>query len=143
MGDVKTYDPASVSIVAFGIPISGYADGSFVSVERNEDSFTLQVGTDGESCRSKSNNKSGRVTVTLLQSSISNDLLSAQLALDELSPNGDGIGPFLMKDNSGRSLFAAEKAWIVKPPAAAFSRESESREWVIESADLVPFTGGN
>jgi hypothetical protein len=114
-----------------------------VSVEQNEDSFSLAVGTDGDACRAKTNNRSARITLTLLQSSLSNDLLSAVHNLDILSPNGDGIGPFLMKDNSGRSLFAAEKAWIVKPPTSAFAREAESREWVIETDNLVQQVGGN
>lgn len=140
---MNTYDPAQVSIVAFGIPISGYADGTFVSVEQNEDSFSLSVGADGDACRAKTNNRSGRITLTLLQSSLSNDLLTAQHALDILSPNGDGIGPFLMKDNSGRSLYAAEKAWIVKPATSAFGRDVESREWIIESDNLLQSVGGN
>ena len=55
---VSTYNPDEVAIVFAGIPISGFADGTFLSVEQNEDSFTMQVGTDGEACRSKSNNRS-------------------------------------------------------------------------------------
>ena len=140
---VSTYDPAQVAVVFAGIPISGYADGTFLSVEQNEDSFALQVGTDGEACRSKSNNRSGRVTFTLGQWSEANDLLSALHNLDINTPNGDGIGPLLVKDNSGRSIFSAEKAWIVKPPAAGYGREAESREWVVETDNLVQFHGGN
>jgi len=138
-----TYDPSQVAIIFAGIPVSGFADGTFVNVEQNEDSFTLQVGTDGEACRSKTNNKSGRVTFTLGQWSSSNALLSALHNLDVNTPNGDGIGPLLVKDNSGTSLYAAEKAWIVRPPAAAFSREAESREWIVETADLIQNHGGN
>lgn len=137
------YDPASVVLVFSGIPVSGYADGTFVSVDFNEDAFTLQVGTDGEACRSKSNNRSGRVTFTLGQWSMSNDLLSAVANLDLSTPNGDGIGPLLVKDFTGRSLYAAEKAWIVKMPTAEFGREATSREWIIETDFLVAFCGGN
>lgn len=140
---LKTYDPNDVSVVAFGIPITGYADGTFVSVEFNEDSFSLTVGTDGDACRAKTSNKSARMTITLLQSSLANDLLSAVHALDILTPSGDGIGPFLMKDNSGRTLFAAEKCWITKMPTTTFSREAESREWVLETDAMIAFAGGN
>jgi len=83
---LKTYDPAQVTIIFAGIPISGFAEGTFVSVERNEDSWALQVGADGEATRAKSNNKSGRVTLTLIQSSFSNDALSAVMAVDENTP---------------------------------------------------------
>jgi len=140
---VEVYDPKSV-VLAFGpILVSGYADGTFISVERNEDSFALMVGSDGEACRAKSNNKSGRVTVTLLQSSLTNDLLAAQAILDERSPSGDGIAPLLCKDVSGRGLFTAETAWIVKPSTASYGREVENREWVFETNELIMFAGGN
>lgn len=140
---LSTYDPSQVAIVFAGIPITGFADGTFLNVEQNEDSFTLQVGTDGDGCRSKSNNRSGRVTFTLGQWSACNDLLSALHNLDVNTPNGDGIGPLLIKDLSGTSMYIAEKAWITKPPAAGFGREAESREWIIETLDLEQHHGSN
>jgi hypothetical protein len=138
-----TYDPSQVTIVLGAIIVGGYADGTFVNVERNEDSFSLAVGSDGEACRAKTNNRSGRVTFTLGQWSITNQLLSALSNLDEVSPAGDGIVPLLVKDNSGTSLYSAEKAWITKPAAAANSREPENREWVVETNYLVVNVGGN
>lgn len=140
---LHTYDPSQVVVVFAGIPLTGFADGTFVAVEQNEDSFSLTVGTDGDACRSKSNNRSGRLTATLGQWSVSNDLLSAIHNVDVLSPSGDGIGPLLMKDLSGRTVVAAEKAWIVKPAGSTYGREAESREWVIESDNMLHNVGGN
>ena len=62
---LKTYDPKQISVIVGGAIISGFADGEFVTTERNEDAFTLNVGADGEGGRVKSNNKSGRITLTL------------------------------------------------------------------------------
>ncbi len=139
---LRKYNAAEVSITFFGIPIEGYGDGDFLTVERNEDSFTLSVGTDGEGTRAKSNNKSGRFTVTTAQSSSSNALLMAKQALDELS--GDGVGPTQVKDNSGTSVFTAAKSWIVKPPACGYGRDgTATREWVIETDELIMAVGGN
>lgn len=138
---LTTYNAAEVSMIFSGIPISGLADGTFVSVEQNEDSFAVTVGSDGESVRTATNNRSGRVTFTLLQSSLSNDLLSALHNADKLT--GDGIGPLLLKDNSGRTVIEAAKSWVVRSPTAEFAREASSREWIIETADLVQFHGGN
>ncbi len=140
---LHTYDPSQVTIIFAGVPVSGFGEGTFVSVERNEDSFALQVGADGEATRAKSNNRSGTVTVTLIQSSIVNDAFSALVALDENSPGGDGIGPLLIKDLSGRTLVAAETAWIRKPATVEFAREATEREWVIETDRLNIFAGGN
>jgi hypothetical protein len=139
----KVYDAKSV-IITFGpILVSGFADGTFVSVDQNEDSFTLQMGTDGEGTRSKSNNKSHTITFTLMQSSDSNDLLSAQHNLDLATPNGDGIGPLFVKDLLGRATYLAETAWIRKPPTAEFGREAGPREWTLETDNLVRLDGGN
>jgi len=137
----KTYNPAQVAVIFNGHQISGYADGSFVTVARDEDAFSLVVGSSGEGVRSKSNNKSGTITVTLLQSSGSNAFLSGFAELDELS--GGGQGPLLVKDNSGDSLHVCESAWIQKVPDAEYSREAGSREWVFRTDSLISHVGGN
>lgn len=137
------YDASQVLMIMAGIPVQGLADGTFVSAAFNEDGFTLTVGTDGEGTRAKTNNRSGRVTFTLMQSSSSNDLLSALHNLDLNSPNGDGIGPLLIKDRSGRTLITAESAWIVKHPDAEYAREASTREWIVETDELIASQGGN
>lgn len=140
---MHTYSADEV-IVTFGaVILGGFADGSFITVEQNEDSFSLVVGSDGDACRSKSNNRSSRITATLLQSSAVNDLLSAIHNIDINSANGDGINPILVKDKTGRTLHTAEKAWIVKPPSTVFAREPENREWVFETDNMLHFVGGN
>lgn len=140
---VKPYDAKQVLITLGAIPISGFADGSFVKIENNEDAFTLQIGTDGEGTRSRTNNDSATVTFTLMQSSLSNDLLSALHNLDKTLPGGGGIVPLLIKDLSGRSLYLAQTAWIKKRPSAEFGREAGPREWVVETDKLIPFDAGN
>lgn len=136
----KTYDPNKIVISFAGIPVQGFADGTFVTVARNEQAFTVQVGSGGEDVRSKTNNKSGTATFTLIQSSVTNDLLSALAKVDELTNAGQG--PLLIKDLSGTSLYAAEKAWIQKVSDSEYGREAGSREWVIETGNLEVFVGG-
>jgi len=138
---VKTYDAGSVSIIFAGIPFEGFADGTFVTVARDNPSFNSLVGSDGEGARAKSNDKSGTITCTLMQTSVTNDLLSGVALLDELV--GDGVAPILVKDNSGRTIASAETAWIEKPADAEFGREISNREWVIKTNSLNMFIGGN
>lgn len=138
---VKTYDPAKVTITFAGIIVEGHADGTFITAARNNPSFSLKVGSSGEGARAKSNDRSGIVTLTLQQSSASNDLLSAQAALDEAS--GDGIGSLLIKDLSGTTLCSAETAWIQKPADVEYAKEISDRQWVLETDILNIFAGGN
>lgn len=141
MGRVRQYDPALVVLTVDGQDISGFADGTFVLASRNNDLFTLTVGADGEATRSKSNDLSGRITVTLQQTSISNDIFSALADADELS--NQGSFPIQVKDASGNTLSSAETAWVVKKADATFGKETENREWIIEAACLEHFVGGN
>jgi hypothetical protein len=138
---VKTYNPADVLLTVAGIPITGYADGTFIAIGRDNPSWNSGTGSDGEGWRAKSNDKSGTCTLTLLQTSAANDALSALVAVDEAS--GDGIGPLLLKDLSGRSLYEAETCWVEKPADAEFAREQSDREWVIKTDKLNVFVGGH
>lgn len=137
---VKTYD-VSQAIVIFGGPMSGFAEDTAVSVEMNEDLFTLQMGVDGKGTRSRTSNNSARITVSLMQTSVANDILSGIAAVDRAS--GLGIIPLTVKDGSGRTLFAAESAWITRIPTVTLGREAGAVEWVLETDNIVSYVGGN
>ncbi len=138
---VKTYDPKEVSVIIGSQPLGGFADGDFVTVERNEDGWSLLVGADGETTRAKNANKAGKITVRLLASSASNDYLSELQIADELS--GSATFGLMVKDNRGTSIYAAATAWINKQPPAAFGKDAGTREWVIETDELIPKAGGS
>ena len=140
---VRTYDPASVSMFYGEIPISGFAQDAAISVEHDEDDWTLVVGVDGEGTRSKTSNASATITVSLMQSSTTNALLTAARNLDVLAPGGVGGKALLIKDGSGTTLFSAVTAWIQKPPTAELNREASTREWVFRTDNLVAFHGSN
>lgn len=139
----KQYDPKAVTIVVGTLPVSGFADGTFLRIEQNADAFSLQVGSDGEACRTRSNDNSATITLTLMQSSLANDLLSDLHALDKSLPAGAGCVPLQVKDLSGRSMFIAQQCWIKKAPAAEFGREAGPREWTLETDSLIAYHGGN
>ena len=140
---VKTYDPSNVSMFYGEILMSGFAQDAAITVEHDEDDWTLVTGVDGEGTRSKTSNRSATITVALMQSSSVNLLLSAARTLDLATPNGTGGKPLLIKDNSGTTVFAAESCWIQKAPSAELNREATSREWVFRTDNLVALHGGN
>lgn len=142
--DLKIFDADQVTVVAVGLPITGgYADGEFVAIEQDSDDFTQVVGTDGQVTRSKTNNRVAKVTISLMQSSDCNASLSAINNLDRNNPNGAGVGPLLIRDRQGTSLYTASKSWVSKPPDVTYDREAGPRKWEITCADLVRFDGGN
>jgi hypothetical protein len=137
----RTYNPAAVSVVFGTKLLSGYADDSFVAIERMTDTWMDQVGTDGYVSRSKSNDTRGTITVTLTQTSPSNDDLQAMATADELT--GNAAAPVLVRDASGRTICSGDSAWVTKPPANEFGRNVTNRQWVLRVANLVIFTGGS
>lgn len=138
---VKTYDPKQVLLIIGGAPIGGFADGEFISVERDEDTYTKISGADGEVSRSKSNNKMGELTVTLLQTSSSNLILSAIMQADELS--NSGVVPIFIKDGLGTTILFSAEGWIKKPPTVSYDKELTDREWVLDLSNVDIFVGGN
>lgn len=125
-----TLDPKKVIISFLGNIITGFADGEFITVERDADAFTKYVGADGQVARARNNNKSATVTITLAQGSPSNAVLSAAARLDELA--GTGVGEFLMKDLGGATMWRAPNSWIRKLPATPMGKEIGTRQWVID-----------
>lgn len=141
MNTVATYNSKRVIVTFAGQTLSGYDDGDFVSIEMDADTFAKKVGADGEVARARTNNDCARATIRLLQTSRSNDLLSAMHAADRAF--GTGKGPLAVKDLSGTTLFFAPDAWVVRPPSVSFGREVGSREWALDTGPVEVFVGGN
>ncbi len=133
MANVLTYKPGEVSVVFDGYEMTGFADGTFVTVEREEDSFTKHVGADGEVSRTLNANQSGTVTLTLKQTSDSNRILGELLATDE--DDGSGVAELVVKDNLTNKAFSGE-AWIQKPPNLERGKEQADQEWVFACAKI-------
>ena len=143
MAALHIYDATEVTASFSGVLMQGFGDGEFVKIEMTSDAFTSVVGTDGEVTRSKSSDGRAKITVTLMQSSETNDKLSALYNLDRSTPGGAGVGVFYVRDRGGRSLYVAPQAWIMKAPDVTFDREPTPREWVFECASLQRVDGGN
>lgn len=137
-GAFYAYDAASVFVSVAGIPISGWADGEFLNVVLDTDTFEDVVGSDGEVTRSKSNDGRATATLRLMQSSPSNALLMAAHIADKATPGGVGVGPFLVNDRLSMEGGVAEKCWIKKVPDMSFDRVVKEREWILRLALWVP-----
>jgi hypothetical protein len=138
---VRTFDPKSVIITIGGVPISGYADGTFLEITADTQQWTKVTGADGFTTRVKSNDYGGVMTLTLSQSSPSNDVLSALLNVDKLS--SAGVVPILIKDLSGTTIMFSASGWIQQFPDVSFGNEINNRAWVLDLADMDILVGGN
>ena len=138
---VKTYDPKMI-VITFGvIPISGYAEGTFVRVNRSGDAFSKSKGAGGDVERINRNQGDFEVSLTLQQTAGTNAELSAALAAD-MATNA-GVFPLTIKDLLGQTLFYAPQAWIRKDPEWEDGDELNAREWTFDTGIGSNFLGGN
>ena len=138
---MQTYDPSKVSVIVGGEVISGFADGTFINAERNEDAFTYVAGSAGKGTRVKNANKSGLITITLQGTSPSNAALNAFADADER--DNSGVFSILVRDNSGLDQAKGLNAWVKKKPSMEKAKELSNKEWIIEVEELELKPEGN
>ncbi len=140
---LSTYDPKKHVVIFAGVLLSGFADGQFVQVQPVGPGFTKKTGVDGDVTRSRSADRSGSLTVSLMQTSLSNDRLSAIYSADRAGFNGAGVGSLTIQDLAGFTLFFAARAWIANDPDATLDAAATTRDWQIDYAEMDPIHGGN
>ncbi len=143
MGAVKEYDPDQVQILFNLVPLSGFAEDKMADIEEDGKLFELVQGVDGQTTRSKNLKRSALLTIHLLASSQLNAALSLIVAQDLLTAGGAGVGPVLIRDGNGTSLFTSAAAWIEERPKKSYGTKSEANEWKLRVVDYVFFEGGS
>jgi hypothetical protein len=126
-----TYDPKKVIITLGGVPIGGYADGTFIQVDPNSETWIRKVGADGEVSRSLSNDNTHTIQITLKQMSLSNLYLRTVMFADKLT--GLGILPFSIIDlSTGESHFWPQ-VWVSTTPPLGRAKEETDIQWTIHT----------
>lgn len=136
----KAFDPAMCIFTLGGIEIKGYAPGSKLTASFPE-VFTKVVGLDGEVARGKTNNETSQWKLSLLQTSVSNDVLQTFLDADKNAVGGT-IVPLFYKNLNGTTIITAASAWIVGPPEYSLAGEVGVNEWTIDCGETLTFIGG-
>jgi hypothetical protein len=148
MACLTTYSPEFTDLILstdnLDYTVAGFAEGTFISIEPFEDRMTPVYGAKGESYRAVSAVKAFNLTVTLSQTSHSNDVLTLLLRNDRETL--DGTFGLTLKDASGTTIFTERCAYIGQEPTQAFSGGGaiESREWTIHLPNPTDYMiGGN
>ena len=142
MPTLFSYIPESVNCLIGGIiPVEGFVDGTFISVDKDEMPYSSVRMPDGTVARKKNNSQTYTITITLHNGAETNNLLTKMWQLDELTDRGKF--PLLIKDQSGSDLLFSTESWIEGIPSMTKSNAIDSRVWVIKSAYAVINIGGN
>lgn len=144
---LKTYSPEDVIVVISGDnfqhTISGYVEGSFLELSRVVPHATLYTGADATHSRVVRAVRNFEITLTLAQTSNSNDVLSAILVRDEELRSNEGLFSITIKDASGRTVASSAQAFIGTTPDLSFSDSIEGRAWGLNAVDMTVIEGGN
>lgn len=140
---VGTYDPKFVKVTVNGVSVTGFSDATFIAISQISEGTSSKTGADGEIARAKSSDMRHSVTITLLQTSDTNDVFSTLLLLDQRTPGGKTF-PITVSDLAGRTVFMAAQAWITKFPDAEYGQEVGDRAWVLHTGEPSIYNiGGN
>lgn len=142
---LSTFAPNEVTISLVGPDwqhvVTGFAEDQMISIERQSETFEMYIGADDSPTRIYKANTALMMTLTLAQTSESNDVLSAVYGRDRATRNG--VFTILVTDNSGRSRYFAEEAYIGTVPNASYGNSMQTREWVIHAPKSDVNLGGN
>lgn len=119
MSKTKTFNPKLVTVMYGGMVITGFAEGSMVKCEKNEDNVTPHVGVLGEVSRAINADNTGKITISLAGTSPFIGILARKAAANAIEP----ISVVDMNDN-GVNVGGSE-AWIVKAPPINLGKEIE------------------
>ena len=138
---LRQFDPNDFLMLYGGHRIDEMA-ANFFQVNVSEPRYRIVEGVDGDAARVRSLYRGGTITITLMQSAISNEFMSIISLLDEAT--GLLSLPFLAKEKGrdGVVVFAAS-TFITKMPDITMSNGFNDRQWVLQSDNIIQFVGGH
>ena len=140
---MKVFDPSQFNIVFGGVTMQGFSESTMAKFEFDSESMSDVAGVDGEVSRSKNMDRRAKLTVSLMQTSDTNDLLSAMYNAQRLATNGDDVAALRVEDLNGRLVISGPESWIMDTPKPSYGKTASEYEWVLRIANAEAFFGGS
>lgn len=127
----QQYSPKDVVCSWNGIAIEGFAPDSFLRLQRTSPLITPVVGAGGQVALTRNADKTGTIEIELMQTSLSNQMLSAiQAKQDNMELEADISSNFVIYDPSGSVLATGINAWLQELPQIELGRDQNSKTWI-------------
>jgi len=130
-----------VLVTAMGVPVMEFQEGDSVAVEYTEDDWTVVQGHGGMVMRAKRPNAIAEMTLSLMQGSLSLDLIRQAADADRLT--GRGALPSSVVDTNGQTRMSCEASWLKKPMSIGFATEPGAVEVVLVCSGAKIAVGSN
>lgn len=138
MSGIFTYSPREVQLIIAGYKVSGWES---ITLTRAVDGFTPVRGIRGKNTRVRNTDTSATLTVPVMQTELSNEVLNSIHSQD--LQLGSGRLEITLKDGSGTSVFSSNEGYILGYPAITYSGGIEYREWRIFCQTTSTFEVGS
>lgn len=135
------YDPKRIMISVGALVVTGFIDGTFVTITPDGDNFSMYKGADGMISRANLNPSTAILKISLAQTSPANDVLSDMMKVDITT--SQSTFPIVVQDLSGTTMHTAASCWIIKQPEQKFGKNINAIEWEIQLTGYTGHIGGN
>lgn len=126
---IATYDPQDIILALGTFTIEGFGDGG-ITIARNEDIASSQVGILGDVTVNTMRNKTGTLTINLKAHSLEDKTLREVITQGQIS-----AFPVLLKEKSSDNVLITQ-GWFQSQPDFVAASEIDDREWVIGLASV-------
>ena len=143
---LPVYSAREVAVAWGLILMEGFSGDNICSFSYNTDLTTETIGADGKLATSVTPDRSGTVTIELMQTSDTTKQLAALLAYQNNQSDTSLIvkADLAVSDPSGSTLCTARNAYIKTAPEIGLGIEQGTHEWVLysEKIDFLPLPRG-
>jgi len=122
------------------VPLSGWADGDdVIKITRRADAATDKMGADGKMALALNADRSGEITIKLMQTSPSNAYLNGLANLQAAGPKRFVPVVITFQDSYRQDMGAGALGYIKKLPDVSRGAGIATQEWtfVVERLDLI------
>lgn len=134
---MTTYDPKDVILLVGGYQITGFTEGTGISVNREANLIEKKVGINGKFSLSKNRNDTGTMTVSLQATSEDNGVIETWVFAAK-QQGAPVVLPILLTDPAG-AIIASTVGWIEVQADFSVEEGVSDREWTIGLGDVSTF----
>lgn len=114
---------------------SGAADEG-ITITPTGDLDTMTIGADGTGQHSLSADKSGRITIRLLKTSPTNQILSQLIAFQRSGGASHGQNTLVINDSARGDVITCRQVAFAKQPAISYGKEAGMNEWEFNAVTI-------
>lgn len=137
MSNITPYNPDKVELNFGGMfAFSGFAEGTAIEAQRNNPRTNNVVGMKGDVATTLNADKTGTLTVTLLQNSPTNQYLSALVAAEDRSGKLTRAN-LTLKEPSGGVIADFKRCHLTEPAPVTLGDGQNAKVWTFFVEEMV------